>query len=625
MPEFAPNPYLPDRGQQLAALLMSMGQGVTASDMAGRGVLPGLGMGASIFSASQAQAQQDAEKAWHWQQQQDMQKDYRKAQMGLAEERTAAMKRDAESKERMGGMLNGMLGFGVPPTQPTMGPGTFNTAIAGIETGGHADPYRAIGPETGKGRAYGKYQVMDFNVGPWTQEVLGRQMTPQEFLANDQAQEAVFNAKFGQYVKQYGNPQDAASVWFSGKPLAGNTSGPDVNGTTVAGYVNKFNRGLNPGSSQGAGEGVVPAQYSPTQTPAAPPAAPSQNAIQQLDPALRAAIAAVGQRDPEKAMQMLVTALQSQKKEDAWEPLTEQSAQMYLGKSHDPNKSYQRNRVSGKIEVLGERKKLDEYDLVSPEEAQRTMGPGYDPNKAYQRNKATGKLEVIGGSLVNINNQAESAFEKQISEQDAKRIGKIQENTTGVLETVNKVRQASEFLKETYTGPGADLANAWHRALGAVGVESARGKADAAAAAQAILAELTPKMRVEGSGATSDFEMKTFAAALPSLLNLPGGNEFVASLWEKVGNRAVAIQELAEKHAMQSKRLTGTTFTKEVKELGPLFSPEEMKRIKEAGKPAADRKPLDQILQPNGYATHPNPNAPTNMPNHPPLDSILGR
>lgn len=102
-----------------------------------------------------------------------------------------------------------------------------------------------MGPLTSSGdRAYGKYQVMGANVGPWTKEALGTEMKPEEFVANPQAQDAVFSHKFGQYVEKYGNPQDAASVWFTGKPLAQGADRKDILGTTGSAYVDKFNRAM---------------------------------------------------------------------------------------------------------------------------------------------------------------------------------------------------------------------------------------------------------------------------------------------------------------------------------------------------------------------------------------------
>lgn len=115
-------------------------------------------------------------------------------------------------------------------------------AIAQIESGGN---YQAVGPATSKGnRAYGKYQVMDFNIPNWTREVLGRSLTPKEFLSNPEAQDKVARAKMTQILNQYKDVNDVASVWFSGRPVsvAGNSS--DVTGTSVPQYIRNFQRAL---------------------------------------------------------------------------------------------------------------------------------------------------------------------------------------------------------------------------------------------------------------------------------------------------------------------------------------------------------------------------------------------
>lgn len=115
--------------------------------------------------------------------------------------------------------------------------GNYRKGIQAIESGGN---YSAIGPTTKSGdKAYGAYQVMGKNVGPWTEKHFGKRLTPQEFLANKEAQDAVFDGEFGSYVSRFGNSQDAASMWFSGRPLdkAGNASDGY---TTVPDYVKKF-------------------------------------------------------------------------------------------------------------------------------------------------------------------------------------------------------------------------------------------------------------------------------------------------------------------------------------------------------------------------------------------------
>jgi hypothetical protein len=104
--------------------------------------------------------------------------------------------------------------------------------------------YLAIGLDTGGGnRAIGKYQVMASNVGPWTQEVLGQAMTPEQFRASPQAQEMVARAKLGQYLQRTGSPADAASMWFTGRPagVAGQnaTDGGMTNAQYMAGATSR--------------------------------------------------------------------------------------------------------------------------------------------------------------------------------------------------------------------------------------------------------------------------------------------------------------------------------------------------------------------------------------------------
>lgn len=125
---------------------------------------------------------------------------------------------------------------------------SYRDAISGIESSGR---YNLLGPVTRDGdRAYGKYQIMGKNVGPWTREVLGREMSPQEFAADPAAQDAVFNAKFGGYVSKYG-PEGAARAWFAGEGGMNDPNRKDVLGTSVAQYARKFNTAI--GAPQGGG------------------------------------------------------------------------------------------------------------------------------------------------------------------------------------------------------------------------------------------------------------------------------------------------------------------------------------------------------------------------------------
>lgn len=156
-------------------------------------------------------------------------------------------------------------------------------AIKSIESDGSGG-YRAVGPRTGKGRALGAYQIMDFNVGPWSREILGRAVSEQEFLDSPEIQDAIFNGKFGQYAKKHGL-DGASRAWFAGEDGMNDMNRRDVLGTTVADYARKFRERV----SQRA------MSFAPEQTPAAQPV----NFFDQFDGPAPATIAERSDIGPE--------------------------------------------------------------------------------------------------------------------------------------------------------------------------------------------------------------------------------------------------------------------------------------------------------------------------------------
>ncbi|MDW9681789.1 phage tail length tape measure family protein [Sinorhizobium meliloti] len=120
--------------------------------------------------------------------------------------------------------------------------GMYAKAIQAIESSGN---YGALGPVTRNGdRAYGAYQVMGNNIGPWSEAALGRRLSSSEFLANPSAQDAIFNHRFGGYVGKFG-ASGAAQAWFGGPGSVGKGGmGADILGTTGNSYVAKFNTQL---------------------------------------------------------------------------------------------------------------------------------------------------------------------------------------------------------------------------------------------------------------------------------------------------------------------------------------------------------------------------------------------
>jgi hypothetical protein len=118
----------------------------------------------------------------------------------------------------------------------------IRNALSGVESGGR---YDALGTEVRRpgrepDRAHGRYQVMGQNIGPWTEAALGQRMSPNEFLASPRAQDAVVRHQIQQNLDRYGNPQDVASVWFSGRPVNRAGESRDANNVSVPEYLRRF-------------------------------------------------------------------------------------------------------------------------------------------------------------------------------------------------------------------------------------------------------------------------------------------------------------------------------------------------------------------------------------------------
>jgi hypothetical protein len=151
------------------------------------------------------------------------------------------------------------------------GPQSYRDAIAGIESAGSGD-YSAVGPtHPSLGRALGRYQIMESNIGPWSQEALGHAVTPEEFMADPKLQDAIFDKKFGSYVQQYG-PQGAAQAWFAGPGGVGKLDRKDSLGTSVGAYSDKFVNALG-GNQQVASLDPASGMSQPAPSPSGMPQA----------------------------------------------------------------------------------------------------------------------------------------------------------------------------------------------------------------------------------------------------------------------------------------------------------------------------------------------------------------
>lgn len=138
------------------------------------------------------------------------------------------------------------------------GPVSIDRAKRAIGTFESGNNYESVGPQTHLGRALGRYQVMEKELPRQLKQAGLPPMTPHEFLRDPEAQDKLFENAFGGLMNKYGNFNDTASMWFSGRPAAEAGNRRDVLGTTVPQYLANTNAilarddGQNPRYGAGA-------------------------------------------------------------------------------------------------------------------------------------------------------------------------------------------------------------------------------------------------------------------------------------------------------------------------------------------------------------------------------------
>lgn len=665
-PYYTPPPQ-PDKLSVLGNMLLGIGAGMNQATGMGRSAWSGIGPGAmyasQLIGNDRAQAEKQAQQAA----QLGMMQEYRRTQEDQMREKMRLAKAAEEDRKMFSGQIASLLGFPVQGNPVQMGPSEFNIgnvrpvgSNTGFQTPASFDDGVALAVRNAQA-----YPAAFNNGQPMTLLQIGSKWAPVGDGANDPAQWAKNVASIsGLPLDQpvdLTNPQIAAQFarGVHGAEKGANRVHPVESympGVSMASSPRVIKTGTPQGPGMAQGDNIPGVPGVPNAGNISP------QSVANLPPDVRASIMVLAQQDPKAALAKIIDAVQAQKKEDAFYPMPADEAKAALGPAYDPRQAYQRNKVTGRIETLGTANKDDSYYPMPQDEARALLGdaydprqsyqrnrttgkieplgsankedqwepldaktaamyPGYDPTKMYQRNKVTGKIEPVGGPLVSINQEQEKKVAQQIGEQDAKRVGEIQANEERIRDSANKMRMATDMLKGTYTGPMADYNQALLKSLGAIGFDGAKDKASMAEAAIASINQMMPMMRAPGSGSTSDFEMRTFASALPGLLNTQGGNELIAQYYERIAERASQIRAIAEKHITEKKGLTGTGYADEIKKLGPLFSKDEIAQMQEAakvangGKPSSARAPLQTFGGPT-QGMSPMPGA------KPPLESF---
>lgn len=361
------------------------------------------------------------------------------------------------------------------------GDNPYRDAIASIESDGSGG-YSAIGPTHPElGRALGRYQVMEANIGPWSKAALGREVTADEFLSDPKLQDAVFDHRFGQYVEKYG-PEKAAQAWFAGEGGIG-TNRQDSLGTSVPEYVQKFNRALGQGGAQRVAQAMPEMAGNSVQQPGSP--------------------------DANRIMQVLSNPFLSDSQKRIAELLLNQTMQ-----ANDPMRQMQLEKLKAETEKLRNPQPKPTDDMREYEFAK---GQGYEGTfqQFMTDMKKAGATTVTVGS----GEPPDTALRKKLDEKTGELWSTYQE--TGA--TSSALGQDMEVLDELIkTAPQGPITGRL--------AEMFPGFSSAGDAFQSIVKRVAPTLRAPGSGSTSDIEYDGMLRSLPALRNSPEANAMISEI-----------------------------------------------------------------------------------------------
>lgn len=207
------------------------------------------------------------------------------------------------------------------------------------------------------------------------------------------------------------------------------------------------------------------------------------------------------------------------------------------------------------------------YDAYLRDEAAR----GNNAPQSFNDFRLSSRRASAPQTQVQIDQRLESEFAKEAGKGTAKRFNEMVEQGLTAQNLVGQISALRDLSTQVQTGLPAEamrLLGPWAEALG-VRIEGL----GPAQAYQSIIDNMAPRMRVPGSGATSDFDARQFLRSLPQLGNTPEGNEIIANTLQSVAQTQIAASEIA------SRALAGEITSREAeRQIRALPNPYEMFR-----------------------------------------------
>lgn len=251
----------------------------------------------------------------------------------------------------------------------------------------------------------------------------------------------------------------------------------------------------------------------------------------------------------------------------------------------------QRNSQTGKIEIThapsdrAPEPLVEVADPTSPTGRRlvpRTQGAGL-PAPAPSSQQLAIEYDDQGRPTVSMGGASTGGAARTIQKTETERLKGLTEGAADarrVGQLFSVIRDVSQTVPE---GVGAQMLPTLGRALAPFGIQL-QGASDGELM-NSLTTQLAVLQRAPGSGATTDFEMRLYMDAVPRLGSTRAGNLLIADLGERLARRRVEENRIADDLIRRTGSLAGLDDA--LDKLGPVFSPDDRRRLMGISAPAA--------------------------------------
>lgn len=285
---------------------------------------------------------------------------------------------------------------------------------------------------------------------------------------------------------------------------------------------------------------AIPVNATPTQGYAIPgqPAAPVQPAI---NPAIMRALTSpyVDANTKGIAQMLYKNNLETQQK--ANDPLRQMQMQQMRGQI-----AAQPTELEGKTLANEKARRELQGEGAQPLSAEERVSYGIPKDQpAYKTRSGEIKFGPAGTKITNNVGDAENSFAKEAGKVTANRFNELIGDGQKSKQMMSDMNTLLDLGKGIGTGKGAQLKAVLGPYAQAAGI-NVEGLSDIQAY-EAIVNRVAPTLRVAGSGAQSDYELKNFLKSIPSLGNTQEGNELATAVMTGLTQNKVQAAEIASR------------------------------------------------------------------------------